>query len=118
MKKNIKLVSLLTSVVAIITLFAMLVGSTFAWFTDTTASYGNKIQSGTLKVDLELLDKEDGWVSLKENNQEIFDYDLWEPGYTDVKILKVENEGTLALKWKAQFVSQTALSILADVIDV
>jgi predicted ribosomally synthesized peptide with SipW-like signal peptide len=36
----------------------MLIGSTFAWFTDSVTSAGNKIQSGTLKVDLELLDKE------------------------------------------------------------
>ena len=64
---------------------------------------------------------EDGttnWTSLKESKAPIFDYDLWEPGYTDVKILKVENEGSLALKWMAKFVSDAELSILADVIDV
>ena len=35
-----------------------------------------------------------------------------------MKILKVVNEGTLALKWIAKFVSESALSELANVIDV
>ncbi len=110
--------ALLMSGLALIMCVSMLVGSTFAWFTDSVTSAGNKIQAGTLKLDLELLDKEEGWASIKESKAPIFDYDLWEPGYTDVKILKVENEGTLALKWYAKFISADDLSILADVIDV
>ena len=43
---------------------------------------------------------------------------MWEPGYTDVKILKIENEGSLALKWMAKFVSDSEISKLAEVIDV
>ena len=117
MKRNIKFASLMMSTIAIIVLVAMLIGSTFAWFTDSATSSGNKIKAGTLKVDLEILD-ENGWSSLKENKDPIFNYEYWEPGYTDVKILKVENEGTLALQWKAKFVSSTELGELANVIDV
>ena len=106
------------SLVAIVVLFTMLIGSTFAWFTDSAVSSGNKIKAGTLKVDLELLDEQGEWNSLKGNNAPIFNYEYWEPGYTDIKVLKVENEGTLALKWKAMFVSNSALTELADVIDV
>lgn len=95
----------------------MLIGSTYAWFTDSVTSLNNKIQSGTLKVDLELLEK-DGWKSVKNDRNPIFNYNKWEPGYTDVKVLKIENEGTLALKWVAKFVSEKQLSRLADVIDV
>ena len=110
--------ALLMSALSLLMCISMLVGSTFAWFTDSVTSAGNKIQAGTLKIDLELLDKEDGWESIKESQAPIFNYDLWEPGYTDVKILKVENEGTLALKWYAKFVSENELTILANVIDV
>ena len=46
MKKNNKLTSLVMSLVAIVVLFAMLVGSTFAWFTDSVSSNGNIIKSG------------------------------------------------------------------------
>lgn len=111
--------SLLFSGLALVLSVSMLIGSTFAWFTDSVTSFANKIQSGTLKVDLELLDKETGeWNSLKATQAPIFDYDKWEPGYVDTKILKVENEGNLALKWVAKFYSEKQLSILADVIDV
>ena len=111
--------ALLGSALALLVCVSMLIGSTFAWFTDSVTSKGNKIQAGTLKLDLELLDKETNtWNSIKESKAPIFDYDLWEPGYTDVKVLKVENEGTLALKWYAKFISANDLSILADVIDV
>lgn len=118
MKNNIKRSSLIMNVLAIVVVSAILIGSTFAWFTDSAISTGNKIQAGTLKVDLELLDRENGWVSLKTDSNPIFNYDKWEPGYTDIKILKIENEGSLALKWKAKFVSETELSALAEVIDV
>ena len=111
--------SLLMSAISLLLCISMLIGSTFAWFTDSVTSAGNKIQSGTLKVDLELLDKETGkWNSLKESQAPIFNYDKWEPGYIDTKVLKVENEGNLALKWVAKFYSEYQLSILADVIDV
>ncbi len=110
--------ALVMSALSLLLCAAMLIGTTFAWFTDSVTSTGNKIQSGTLKVDLELLDKETGWKSVKADNDPIFDYQKWEPGYTDVKILKVENEGTLALKWKAKFIAEKELSALANVIDV
>ena len=110
--------ALLLSALSLLMCVSMLIGSTFAWFTDSVTSAGNKIQAGTLKIDLELLDKVNGWTSLKESQAPLFDYDLWEPGYTDVKILKIENEGSLALKWMAKFVSDSEISKLAEVIDV
>ena len=111
--------ALLLSALSLLMCVSMLVGSTFAWFTDSVASQGNKIQAGILDLDLALLDKDTGkFESIKNEQKAIFDYDKWEPGYTDVKILKIENLGNLALKWYAKFVSGEALSILADVIDV
>lgn len=118
LKTKIRSVGLLINIIAIIVLCAILIGSTFAWFTDSAVSSGNKIQAGSLKIDLELLDRDGAWTSIKANNAPIFDYDKWEPGYTDVKILKIENEGTLSLKWQAKIVSSGSLSPLADVIDV
>ena len=118
MKKTTKR-ALLLSALSLLLCVSMLVGSTFAWFTDSVTSAGNKIQSGTLKIDLELYDKDTKtWNSIKETKDPIFNYDLWEPGYTAVQLLKIENEGNLALKWYAKFVSATKLSKLADVIDV
>ena len=111
--------ALLLSALSLLMCVSMLIGSTFAWFTDSVTSAGNKIVSGSLKVDLEMYNKETKtWKSIKEHNDPIFTYEYWEPGYVDAKLLKVENEGNLALKWKAAFVSDVQLGILADVIDV
>jgi len=111
--------SLLTSCISLLLCFAMLLGTTFAWFTDVAVSSGNKIQSGTLKIDLLVLGEDDGhWKSVKDNKDPIFNYDKWEPGYTDITIFKVVNLGTLSLKWEARFASEEELSKLAEVIDV
>ena len=112
--------ALLLSALSLLMCVSMLIGSTFAWFTDSVTSAGNKIQAGTLKLDLELYDIESKtWNSIKESKAPIFTYDKWEPGYTEVQLLKVENEGSLALKWLAKFVTaQEPLSDLAKVIDV
>ena len=44
--------ALLTSVLAMVVCLAMLVGSTFAWFTDTATTAVNKIVTGKLKLGL------------------------------------------------------------------
>ena len=111
--------ALIMSGLALLLCVSMLVGSTFAWFTDTVTSAGNKIVAGNLKVDLARYDVEtDTWNSIKESSDPIFNYDKWEPGYTDVQLLKIENQGSLALKWVAKFISAYQLSALANVIDV
>ena len=111
--------SFLTSCVALFLCFAMLLGTTFAWFTDVVTSSSNKIVSGTLDLDLQLEDKDSGtYSSINESSDPIFNYDKWEPGYTDAKVLKVENVGSLAFKWVGNFVSRKAISNLSEVIDV
>ena len=44
--------ALLTSVLALLMCVTMLVGATFAWFTDTASTGVNKIQAGNLDVKL------------------------------------------------------------------
>ena len=118
--------SLWVSALAIVLCCAMLVGTTFAWFTDSVTSSGNRIQSGTLKVDLLELVGGD-WISLKDKdaaNEEyaVFDYDLWEPGYSDAALLKVVNKGSLALQYQLNIVPKDTVTEdalkLAEVIDV
>ena len=106
--------ALLTSVLALLLCVSMLVGTTYAWFTDSVTSTNNKIVAGNLKIDLELLG-DNGWTSIKDNPQPLFDYENWEPGYTEVKVLQIKNEGSLALKWVAKFTSEKVLSKLRDI---
>ena len=115
--------ALLASALSVVLCCAMLIGSTFAWFTDSVTSGNNKIIAGNLKVDLIHVD--DGKeVSIKDTpSHKIFDYDKWEPGYTVMETLKVVNKGNLALKFRLDAVAAGATAAptgekLADVIDV
>ena len=101
--------AVLTSALSLLLCCTMLIGTTWAWFTDSVTSAGNKIQSGTLQVDLLVKGGNTDYTkytSVKESNAPIFDYDLWEPGYTLVTNAKVVNNGTLALKYTLKFVSE------------
>ncbi len=106
------------SLISLLACGVMFAGSTYAWFTDSVEVKGNKIETGTLKVDLEML--EDGkFVSLRDSADPVFGGVLWEPGYTDFAVLKVENEGNLAVKWNLSAVKVGAdTKKLAEVIDV
>ena len=102
MKKTKK--SLFLSTITLLLCSCMFIGSTFAWFTDTVSNTGNKIQAGTLKVDL-LMDKNEEhdatkYVSIKNETASVFSGDiLWEPGQTQLAYLAVSNEGNLAFKY-------------------
>ena len=92
--------ALLTSILAIVACVAMLIGSTFAWFTDTASTGVNKIQAGRLDVELMFSKDMVNWTKATANTP-LFDEDaLWEPGYTQVVYLKVINAGDLALKYE------------------
>ena len=65
--------ALFFSIVSMFLCFAMLLGTTLAWFTDSVTSTGNKIQAGTLKVDLQLLNKNGSWNSIKAEKDPIWD---------------------------------------------
>lgn len=96
--------ALLTSVLALVLCVSMLIGSTFAWFTDSVTSGTNKIVAGNLDVELEYKKVVDGvateWTTVKDKT-DIFNPDaLWEPGRVEVVYLKVTNLGSLALKYQ------------------
>ena len=90
--------ALLSSAFALVLSVAMLIGTTFAWFTDTASTAVNKIQSGNLKVGFQYWNGEK-YVDAKDAT--LFSEEtLWEPGHTEVVYLKVINQGNLALKYR------------------
>ena len=98
MSKNNTKRSLLASVFALVLCVAMLVGSTFAWFTDTATTGVNKIQAGNLDIKVEYTLDGETWKDL-DGATDIFQKGLWEPGHTEVVALKFKNNGNLALKY-------------------
>ena len=98
MKKTNK--SLFHSVIALILCFSMLMGTTFAWFTDEVTNSNNMIATGKLDIELEYSHDGKIWRTVKDSTP-IFDRNAkWEPGYTEVVYLRISNKGSLALKYK------------------
>ena len=96
--------ALLLSALSLLLCVSMLVGTTFAWFTDSVTSANNIIQSGRLDVVLEYKTNwSDEWAPVNENTKIFKDGALYEPGYTEVVFLRVSNAGSLALKYMLSF---------------
>ena len=116
--------ALLTSVMALVMCVVMLVGTTFAWFTDTASTAVNKIQAGNL--DIQLVDKEgvelDSATALKWKTEDTGEV-LWEPNCKyELEGFQIKNAGNLAVKYKvvlkATDITKTADGkSLLDVID-
>lgn len=112
---------LLSSIATLCVCFAMLIGSTYAWFTDSASTGVNKIQSGNLDVQL-LVHNGTDYVDVEQNPDNplsLFDVGtsnvaqnnnqdtLWEPGKTQVAYLQIKNKGNLDLKY----------SVVVEVVD-
>ena len=92
--------ALVASALSLVLCFSMLIGTTFAWFTDSVTSANNIITSGNLDVELYYqLEGKTTWTKVTETTNVFKEDTLWEPGHTEVVKLKVVNEGSLALKY-------------------
>ena len=111
MKLKSKKSALLLSFTSLLLCFAMLAGSTFAWFTDTATTGVNKIVAGNLDVEL-LMYKDNEYANISKEPAPIFGSEtskvaqnnnldtLWEPSKTQVAYLAIKNEGNLDLKYQ------------------
>ena len=112
MKLKSKKSALLLSFTSLLLCFAMLAGSTFAWFTDTATTGVNKIVAGNLDVELLMYKEGADYVNISKEPAPIFGSKtstvaqnnnldtLWEPGKTQVAYLAIKNEGNLDLKYQ------------------
>ena len=90
--------ALVTSAMALFLCFTMLLGTTFAWFTDSVTSANNIIKSGNLDIELDYWNGTE-WKDVK-GASDILTNTLWEPGVTEIAYLRVANAGSLALKYQ------------------
>ena len=126
--------ALLTSVMALVMCVVMLVGTTFAWFTDTAFTGVNKIVAGNLDIQLFYANNATGegatWTEVDANTTLNFLQKqvggsveqgtdiLWEPGCTySLPALKIVNNGNLALKYKVVVSGIQGSAKLNEVID-
>ena len=93
--------ALIASVVSLLLCFTMLLGTTYAWFTDNVTSVNNIITSGNLDVELYYQNSETSdWTEMTSTSNVFLEDTLWEPGHAEVVYLKIVNEGSLALKYQ------------------
>ena len=127
--------SLLVSVLALVMCVTMLVGTTFAWFTDSASTSVSKIEAGKLDIDVYYANTADGgegstWTKLdnnsaplsflrKDGEKLVQDKNiLWEPNCTySLPALKIVNNGNLALKYKVLITGIKGDSELNNVIE-
>ena len=99
--------ALLLSVLSLLLCVSMLVGTTFAWFTDSVTSANNIIRAGNLDIELDYWTGS-AWKTVN-NASDILSEDLYEPGYVQVAYLRLKNAGSLALKY------QIGMNIVSEV---
>ena len=125
MKKFSSKRALFLSVLSMVICVSMLIGSTFAWFTDSATANVNTIQAGNLEVDLQIKNAEGNWVSAENTTLDFVkatgapagEKTLWEPGCTyQLPELRIVNKGNLALKYQLVITGATGDTMLLDVI--
>ena len=113
--------ALFCSVISLLLCVSMLLGTTLAWFTDSVSSTGNIIKTGKLDVTMEYTgDLTGAWEDASD--AAIFAGNLWEPGYSDMKFIRISNVGNLAFQYQLHILPAVKAADgavdLADVIDV
>ncbi len=97
--------ALIASALSVLMCISMLIGSTFAWFTDSAATGVSNIVAGTLDIALEMKDEGGNWVTAEGKTLDFIKADgsdeiLWEPGCTyKLPDLRIVNNGNLHLKY-------------------
>ena len=91
--------ALLMSALSLLLCVSMLVGTTFAWFTDEVKSGTNIIAAGNLDVELTHTNKAVTNEDVTGATNLFKDVKLWEPGAVAYEKLTVKNVGDLALKY-------------------
>ena len=121
MKKSTTKRALFLSFVSMFLCFTMLLGTTYAWFTDSVTSDVNTIVAGNLDVELyHENSKANGKVGTETKLFQLEEGQLWEPGAAVYENFTVANEGNLALKYKltVEVSNNQGAKNLADVLKI
>ncbi len=97
--------ALLISILSVLVCCAMLIGITFAWFTDSVTSGNNTIVAGNLDVELYHTSASVTEEEKVTDTTSLFvdqngDSILWEPGVMVYENFTITNKGNLALKYQ------------------
>lgn len=104
-------------VALVVTIIGSLTGGTVAWFTDSVESTSNIVKTGTLDVEMSYAETfaNDDTEWKNADSGAIFDYKYWEPGYTQVRYVNIQNVGDLAFKFKLNVKPSSVLGTVEKV---
>lgn len=93
--------ALMLSISSMLICTMMLVGMTYAWFTDSAVTAVNAIHTGTVNADLMYRTSDGTYRRLAQNTPLFADtaHNPWVPGHIEIKYLKIENNGTLPIRY-------------------
>jgi len=110
------------SLISLLLCVSMLVGTTFAWFTDTVSSGINTIAAGVLDVELYHSNANASDEKVGNTTKLFLDVNgdpiLWEPGVVSWENLRVTNAGNLALNWKLAINTANENHVIDPVTDI
>ncbi len=110
--KESKKTSLFLSLLCIMLSFSLLIGNTYAWFTDSAVSSSNRIKSGSLNVGLEFRkvdlssNNSSSWADVQGSSEIIDNTGSYKPGYVSLTLFRVKNLGNLALKYQLALIKK------------
>lgn len=117
--------ALLLSALSLLMCVSMLIGSTFAWFTDSVTSGNNVIKAGKLDIVMEYwngtewVDAEGKVLEFQKASTDAGSEVLWEPGCTyELPKFRVRNVGNLAAKILIKLNGVTGDEKLMEAIDL
>lgn len=116
-KKKWTKVALALSACLFVLWWALGTGATLAWFSDTD-EVRNEFQIGLLKLDVSYKnDIVTEYTPLEGSTEVFYDEALYEPGYTQVVYLKIENKGDVDFNYKVSVTVdsvKTAMGVLGN----
>ena len=98
--KNVTKRALFLSFVSMFLCFTMLLGATYAWFTDSVASEINTIVAGNLDIEFYHTNKTVTNEKVTSDKKLFTEIEAWEPGAMVWEKLTVKNEGNLELNYR------------------
>ena len=92
--------ALMLSISSMLVCAMMLVGMTYAWFTDSAVTAVNAIHTGTLNVDLMYSKSATKGAEVRvTSTSKLFTTEQWTPDTIEVVYLTVKNNGTLPVRY-------------------
>lgn len=114
--------SIAICVLTLIMCVSLLVGVTFAWFTDSITNSGNVIQAGNVDITWEYktLGVEEAYAPVTAETPLFDEGTVWEPGLSKGYDFKVTNSGSLAADFKLTFenVMSAGMADITEVLEV